>query len=172
MSAAATASSPVALSATAPARPSSARLAAAAGRLGLDASLITNLLCCPITQEPLADPVLAADGQTYERAAMEGGWNGMVGWWLMRQLSMPLGRPSTAPATPTSLRMAAHHWCSVPLHLTSSPTSHHTDWIARELAAGRPPCSPLTGAPLAELSLRPNLLARGMVEAFAAAGLL
>ena len=73
MSAAATAPLPAAPSATTPARPSSARLATAAGRLGLDARLITNLLCCPITQEPLADPVLAADGQTYERAAMEGG---------------------------------------------------------------------------------------------------
>ncbi|PRW45693.1 Structure-specific endonuclease subunit SLX1 [Chlorella sorokiniana] len=105
------------LTAAPSARPTSARLAAAASRLGLDGSLMTNLLCCPITQEPLADPVLAADGQTYERGAME-------------------------------------------------------DWIARELAAGRPPCSPLTGVPLAELSLRPNLVVCGMVEAFAAVGLL
>lgn len=41
------------------------------------------MLCelrCPITQEPLQDPVLAADGNTYERAAIQGGW---VGGWAL-----------------------------------------------------------------------------------------
>ncbi|KAI8474437.1 MAG: hypothetical protein J3K34DRAFT_518175 [Monoraphidium minutum] len=32
--------------------------------------LLTELLCCPITQEPFRDPVVASDGQTYERAAI------------------------------------------------------------------------------------------------------
>ncbi|PSC67696.1 sel1 domain repeat-containing [Micractinium conductrix] len=46
----------------------SARTAAAAPKAG------TNLqvhLCCPITGKPMRDPVTAADGHTYERAAIE-----------------------------------------------------------------------------------------------------
>ncbi|KAG2431032.1 hypothetical protein HYH02_013464 [Chlamydomonas schloesseri] len=35
------------------------------------ARTLEEMLCCPITQEPLADPVLAADGNTYERSAIE-----------------------------------------------------------------------------------------------------
>lgn len=36
-------------------------------------------LCCPITQEPMQDPVLAADGQTYERSAIQGGpWKDQI----------------------------------------------------------------------------------------------
>lgn len=37
----------------------------------LDASLL-NEAFCPITQEPLKEPVVAADGHTYERAAIQG----------------------------------------------------------------------------------------------------
>lgn len=32
---------------------------------------LAELLCCPITQEPFKDPVIAADGHTYERSAIE-----------------------------------------------------------------------------------------------------
>lgn len=39
-------------------------------------------LRCPITQEPMHDPVLAADGQTYERGAIQGGC--CHGWVLLR----------------------------------------------------------------------------------------
>ena len=39
--------------------------------LGLDPDLAEELLCC-ITQEPMDDPVVAADSFTYERSAIEG----------------------------------------------------------------------------------------------------
>ena len=38
----------------------------------LDPALLSQLLC-PISQEPMVDPVVAADGTTFERAAIEGG---------------------------------------------------------------------------------------------------
>jgi hypothetical protein len=38
----------------------------------LEPAVLGDLLC-PITQEPMRDPVLAADGTTYERRAIEGG---------------------------------------------------------------------------------------------------
>lgn len=31
---------------------------------------VSELLCCPITHEVLVDPVVAADGITYERSAI------------------------------------------------------------------------------------------------------
>ena len=67
-------------------------------------SVITT---CPITHEPMVDPVSAADGQTYERKAIER-WFGKCG-------------------------------------------------------AGEWPLSPLTGEPLKDKTLRPNLLARALV---------
>jgi hypothetical protein len=44
---------------------------------GLPASTLGDLLSdllCPITQEPMHDPVVAADGCMYERTAIEGEW--------------------------------------------------------------------------------------------------
>jgi hypothetical protein len=38
---------------------------------GLEAANIPDSFLCPITQEILEDPVCAADGQTYERSALE-----------------------------------------------------------------------------------------------------
>jgi len=38
--------------------------------------------------------------------------------------------------------------------------------------AGRPPCSPLTNAPLSHLELNENRLARSMIASLKAAGLL
>lgn len=35
-----------------------------------DAEALPNMPCCPITGEPMADPVVAADGHTYERSAI------------------------------------------------------------------------------------------------------
>ena len=32
---------------------------------------LSELVVCPITHEPMVDPVSAADGQTYERRAIE-----------------------------------------------------------------------------------------------------
>ncbi|KAG2488268.1 hypothetical protein HYH03_013119 [Edaphochlamys debaryana] len=43
---------------------------------------VEDLLCCPITQEPLQDPVVAADGNTYERAAIEA--------WLVEHSTSPM----------------------------------------------------------------------------------
>jgi hypothetical protein len=31
---------------------------------------VADLLCCPITHEPFIDPVVCADGVTYERSAI------------------------------------------------------------------------------------------------------
>jgi Tfp pilus assembly protein PilE len=48
-----------------------AEVSAAAGPPAWDVELLTELRC-PITQEAMHDPVLAADGETYERSAVEG----------------------------------------------------------------------------------------------------
>ncbi|PSC71100.1 putative DNA-3-methyladenine glycosylase 2 [Micractinium conductrix] len=47
-----------------------------AGSATLDEDLLSEL-CCPITQEPMESPVLAADGETYEQAAIQA--------WIARQ---------------------------------------------------------------------------------------
>jgi hypothetical protein len=44
----------------------------------LPPGLLSELMC-PITQEPMRDPVVAADGHTYERSAIEGGLIGVAG---------------------------------------------------------------------------------------------
>ncbi|KAL0032412.1 hypothetical protein WJX79_010056 [Trebouxia sp. C0005] len=36
-----------------------------------DAIFLKKLFCCPITQSVMVDPMIAADGRTYERSAME-----------------------------------------------------------------------------------------------------
>ncbi|GFR50240.1 hypothetical protein Agub_g12426 [Astrephomene gubernaculifera] len=61
------------------------------------AHLLEELLCCPITQEPLVDPVLAADGNTYERIAIEA--------WLANHDTSPLTNQvlSTKLLTPNNL---------------------------------------------------------------------
>lgn len=43
----------------------------ATGAGGFDEDLLAELRC-PITQEPMLDPVVAADGETYERSAIKG----------------------------------------------------------------------------------------------------
>lgn len=65
----------------------------------------------------MEDPVLAADGHTYERREIEA-------------------------------------------------------WIARQAAAGQPPCSPLTNLPLEHTALAPNRMARAVIAAMRTAGLL
>ncbi len=49
------------------------------------------LWCCPITRERMCDPVLAADGHTYERYAIEG--------WLRGHGSSPVTRQQLANKT-------------------------------------------------------------------------
>ena len=46
------------------------------------------------------------------------------------------------------------------------------DWIQRPRPAGQAPCSPLTNEPLQDLTLRPNRLARSLIDSMRAAGLL
>jgi len=45
-------------------------------------------------------------------------------------------------------------------------------WITRQVAAGQVPCSPLTGLPLEELTLRPNRALRSVIVSMQASGLL
>ena len=98
-----------------------------------------------------------------------------MGWLAGGQcLSCPFRRVNLAwlLQPPPAAAWARLPTIGVRWHCISSPPSPCTDWIDQELAAGWPPCSPLTGAPLAELSLRPNLALRGIMGAFAAASLL
>ncbi|DBB01937.1 TPA: hypothetical protein ACH3X1_000528 [Trebouxia sp. C0004] len=46
-----------------------------------DAAFVQQLFCCPITKVSLVDPVVAADGHTYERSAAE---------WLQTQVTSPV----------------------------------------------------------------------------------
>lgn len=67
--------------------------ASAAGSSGIIAAAalepLLDELMCPITQEPMRDPVLAADGSTYEHAAIEA--------WIV--LERGAGRAPTSPMT-------------------------------------------------------------------------
>ena len=64
--------------------------------------------------------------------------------------------------------------CLLTFSLSSppSPSHHPEDWIAQQRAAGQAPISPLTGTALQDLSLRPNLIVRGLGASLRAAGLL
>eukprot|EP00887_Chlorella_sp_A99_P002971 scaffold24.g2971.t1 len=75
----------------------SGRVAEAAAR---DA-LVCELLC-PITREPMRDPVLAADGRTYERAAIEA--------WIAQQLGKGCLPDSPMTGEPLEhLQLAPNH---------------------------------------------------------------
>ena len=56
---------------------------------GLDANHLPGAFLCPITQEPMVDPVVTADGQTYEREAIQR--------WIEQQRRRQL--PCTSPLT-------------------------------------------------------------------------
>ena len=56
---------------------------------GLDANHLPGAFLCPITQEPMVDPVVTADGQTYEREAIQR--------WIEQQRNRQL--PCTSPLT-------------------------------------------------------------------------
>ncbi|DBA65715.1 TPA: hypothetical protein ACH3X2_002762 [Trebouxia sp. C0005] len=47
-----------------------------------DAIFLKKLFCCPITQSVMVDPMIAADGRTYERSAMEE--------WLLHHHTSPV----------------------------------------------------------------------------------
>ncbi|PSC73305.1 U-box and intein containing von Willebrand factor type A isoform B [Micractinium conductrix] len=59
----------------------------------LDDDLLQQL-CCPITHEPMSDPMVATFGHTYERAAIEG--------WIARQAAA--GQAPAFPLTHEPLR--------------------------------------------------------------------
>ena len=69
--------------------------------------LAPHAFCCPITQEEMADPVVASDGHCYERAAI-------VEWFRQR---VPPTSPKTGAALTSaelvpnhSLRQAMEEW--------------------------------------------------------------
>jgi hypothetical protein len=128
---------------------------------GLPASTLSGLLSdllCPITQEPMRDPVVAADGRTYERTAIEGEW--MHGCRCLEC--------NAADAADILLRGWMHQCTSQ----TDCPRCCLAGWFARQAAAGQAPCSPLTNLPLEDVSLRPNMTVSSLVRAWQAAGLL
>ena len=65
-----------------------------------------------------------------------------------------------------------HALCLLTFSLPSPPSHRRAGWIARQRVAGQVPTSPLTGATLQDLSLRPNLIVRGLGASLRAAGLL
>ena len=57
---------------------------------------LSELVVCPITHEPMVDPVSAADGQTYERRAIEE--------WLTKAGSVPISPMTGETLKDTTLR--------------------------------------------------------------------
>ena len=86
----------LASSTRAPAPASSGGAAACSSQAPADCPRPPEDLCCPITQELLRDPVLAADGFTYERSA--------IAAWLARQAAA--GQPARSPMTGAPLAHA------------------------------------------------------------------
>ena len=181
--------------------PALAAAAAAAGDGNCGSSqldlAIQKELLCPITGHAMRDPVVAADGCTYERAAIESEWRraacrpamaGLEGSARLRwgcacagQWPKPARQTgclqqqaracSKRPCSPGQLLIGAHAIrppCPAP-HL---PTPLAAAWIKAQQAQGQQPCSPVTQKPLGDLSLRPNQLARALAEGLRAAGLL
>ncbi|KAL4420532.1 hypothetical protein ABPG75_010188 [Micractinium tetrahymenae] len=70
-----------------------------------------------------------------------------------------------APATPVPAAPPA-------ASASAAPPGHSPGWIAAQRRAGADPTSPITGAPLASLELRPSHQLRALAAGFAAAGLL
>ena len=59
--------------------------------------------------------------------------------------------------------------CGVPTPAVPPPW-YPAAWIARRVAAGHTPCSPLTNVPLRHLDLESNLVVRRLTAGLAAAG--
>ena len=96
---------------------------------------------CPITQERFLDPVVAADGHTYERAAIER--------WLS-------GRHCEQPFVASN--------CMVP---SAQPSLDCRPLVGTSLKGARLWLSPLTGLPLLTRELRPNYALRKAIDEFA-----
>ena len=130
----------------------------------MDPSLAAELLC-PITHEAMADPVVAADGNTYERAALEGEQA-----WGPGTERIPVAGCTVQSLQPESNQSVQACPARLPWYLPPCPAA--AAWIARQQAEGRAPCSPLTGLPLAHLFLAPNRALRTLSAGLQAAGLL
>ena len=132
---------------------------AAVEQLGLDepsastaAELAETLraeLTCPITHENMERPVVAAEGSTYERSAIE---------------SERCSAASAACMRPRVAALLAH---AVPC-LPPVPAA----WIARQQAEGAVPSSPATNLPLEHLNLAENRALKAVIASLQAAGLL
>jgi hypothetical protein len=162
---------------------------------GRDEDLLSELLC-PISQEPMWDPVVAADGNTYQRAEIAGafppsamvvawGLGGWPGGCVNRKVLSALSprdehasiqgsncAPSAAlpawkPAFPLPCLTAIAPPCpALPCSACAAA------WIARQTAAKQAPCSPLSNLPLRHLELEANHVVRKLVAGLVAAGLL
>ena len=61
---------------------------------------------------------------------------------------------------------AINHICLCPSDCLAAPAA----WIEQQQAAGKAPCSPLTGLPLEHLALTPNLALRSLIASLKASG--
>ncbi|KAL0054363.1 hypothetical protein WJX82_007700 [Trebouxia sp. C0006] len=69
----------------------------------MDDKALFNLFCCPLTKVAMHDPLIAADGHTYERRAME--------HWLRQHGTSPI------TAEPSQAAVATHAMLSCNLRL-------------------------------------------------------
>ena len=118
----------------------------------------------------MRDPVLCADGETFERAAIEG---------EARSAPQHSGAPAAGRPREQALGWAQHSGRRAlrrPLasyrHCAARLSPPPAAWIARQVAAGQQPCSPLTNLPLAHTELAPNRALRRLIGGLAEAGLL
>jgi hypothetical protein len=106
---------------------------------------------CPITQEPMEEPVTAADGHTYERAAIEGGCGSggsgycmcvclCLGCWLLLLV---------AHTTHAHMQTPECYINNLSCLLSTNPLLPlHAAWIKCQQDVGQAPCSPLNNLPL------------------------
>jgi hypothetical protein len=108
----------------------------------------------------MVDPVVAADGTTFERAAIEGeGCDAPAAGLTDADLPFAINSQGVTP-------------CPIPVPALDCPPACLCTWIEHQQRASQAPVSPLTNLPLSSLELRPNLLVRSLVDSFKAAGLL
>lgn len=99
------------------ARASAAASASAAARSEASVEAVSRALTCPITCAPMVDPVVCADGQTYERAAL-------ARWFASGSVTSPVTNarlPNSARASIPFARCV--YWLTRTL---SQPTSCQT----------------------------------------------
>ena len=141
-------------SSAAPPPPPPAAAFTAPPAAGLDPALLSEL-CCPITQELMTDPVVAADGNTFT-----GGMRSRVG-------GRSAAGCSDCPCLPWPAACAACAAGAASMQSTAAylppacPSA--AAWIERQQRAEQAPCSPLTNLPLEHLVLTTNRFMRSMI---------